>query len=227
MRTAALTARSAYGMGARTLGQAFDEFRRWASPWLITSVLVVAVAGRLFLGGFTLTDLWVVLGFVAAQPFVEWVVHVVMLHWRPTQVGPVTLDLHAAKKHRAHHADPRDPSLVFIPLRVLVVTLVVEIALWWAVMPRLELALTAIATVAAVGLLYEWTHFLVHTDHTPKGRLLGTLRRNHRLHHFRNENYWFTITNPLADHVLGTAPAKDEVEVSPTARDLLGAGETV
>ncbi len=227
MRAPAATARSRYGMNARTVAEAFEEFRRWPSPWIIAAVLVAAVTARVAVGGWTTTDLWVVLGFVAAQPFVEWVTHVVLLHWRPRQVGPVTLDFEAAIKHRAHHADPRDPSLVFIPMKVLVVTLVAEIAIWWAVMPRPALALTALATIGVIGLAYEWVHFLVHTDHAPKTAAFRRVRRNHRLHHFRNEHYWFTITNTVADRVLGTAPEKDEVEPSPTATDLLGLGERV
>jgi hypothetical protein len=227
MRTPAATARSRYGMSARTLGEAFDEFRRWPTPWFIAAVLAVALGARLWLGDWSTSDLWVAAAFLAAQTFVEWVVHVVVLHWRPRRVGPVEIDLYVAAKHRAHHADPRDPGLVFIPMRVLVLTLAAEVALWWAVLPRIELTLTALATLAFIGLTYEWTHFVVHTDHTPQTALLRHLRRNHRLHHFKNENYWFTVTNSVADRVLGTAPDKDAVPTSGTATDLLGAGERV
>ena len=45
-------------------------------------------------------------------------------------------------------------------------------------------------------------------------------RRAHRLHHFRNERYWFGVTMHLADHVLSTYPGKLDVELSPTARTL-------
>ena len=44
--------------------------------------------------------------------------------------------------------------------------------------------------------------------------------RAHRLHHFRNEHYWFGVTMHLADHVLSTYPGKLDVELSPTARTL-------
>lgn len=40
------------------------------------------------------------------------------------------------------------------------------------------------------------------------------------LHHFRNERYWFGITTHLADHVLGTFPAKEAVPVSSTCGTL-------
>ena len=47
-----------------------------------------------------------------------------------------------------------------------------------------------------------------------------SLERAHRLHHYRNENYWMGVTNHLGDHVLGTFPNKDDVPVSPTAKTL-------
>jgi sterol desaturase/sphingolipid hydroxylase (fatty acid hydroxylase superfamily) len=44
--------------------------------------------------------------------------------------------------------------------------------------------------------------------------------RAHRLHHYRNEQYWFGVTMHLADHVLRTYPEKDAVPASATARTL-------
>ena len=44
--------------------------------------------------------------------------------------------------------------------------------------------------------------------------------RNHRLHHFKNEHYWFGVTMLGADRLLRTAPQAEDVERSPTARTL-------
>ncbi|MGV7541001.1 sterol desaturase family protein, partial [Mycobacterium kansasii] len=66
-----------------------------------------------------LVDLWAPLVFVALFPFLEWVIHVFVLHWRPRTVGPITLDTLLARDHRRHHAAPRDVDLVFIPTRAL------------------------------------------------------------------------------------------------------------
>jgi hypothetical protein len=44
--------------------------------------------------------------------------------------------------------------------------------------------------------------------------------RSHRLHHYRNERYWFGVTNPVADHVFGTHPDEDAVPPSRTATTL-------
>jgi hypothetical protein len=66
-------------------------------------------------------------------------------------------------------------------------------------------------------LAYEWIHFLIHSSYKPKRWYYRYVYKAHRLHHFRNENYWFGVTVHLADHVLRTFPEKDAVPVSPTA----------
>ena len=89
---------------------------------------------------------------------------------------------------------------------------------------RKEQARTAGVTglVSGYGMLltYEWTHHLIHSSYRPKGRYYRSIWRSHRLHHYRNEQYWFGVTVNLADHVLRTFPARDEVPASPTARTL-------
>ena len=69
-------------------------------------------------------------------------------------------------------------------------------------------------------LTYEWTHHLIHSSYRPRHRYYRSIWRAHRLHHYRNEHYWFGVTVNLADHVLRTFPARDEVPLSPTARSL-------
>jgi len=76
--------------------------------------------------------------------------------------------------------------------------------------------------VVALGMLltYEWTHPLIHSAYRPRHRYFRSIERAHRLHHFRNEHYWFGVTVNAADHLLGTFPAREDVPLSPTARDL-------
>jgi hypothetical protein len=80
-------------------------------------------------------------------------------------------------------------------------------------------------SVAVLGLLYEWTHYLIHSDYKPRTRAYKAVWRNHRLHHYKNEHYWFTVTTTAtADRLFGTYPDPATVETSPTAKDLHGAG---
>nr|WP_246283587.1 sterol desaturase family protein [Nocardioides perillae] len=167
------------------------------------------------------------MGLVAAFPLIEWVVHVVVLHWRPRRLGPVTVDPLLARKHRAHHADPRDLPLVFIPTGALVVLLPAYAVLLLLAVPATTWALTALVSVYALKLGYEWTHYLVHSDYRPRSRWFRAVWRNHRLHHYKNEHYWFTVTTAgTADRLLGTYPDQASVPTSPTVRSLHAATET-
>ena len=102
-----------------TLAQAWRAFWRHPSPWMIATFLVGSVLGRAVVGGGTPWELAIPAALVALFPAIEWVIHVGILHWRPRRVGPVEVDSLLARKHRDHHADPRDLPLVFIPWQVL------------------------------------------------------------------------------------------------------------
>jgi sterol desaturase/sphingolipid hydroxylase (fatty acid hydroxylase superfamily) len=76
--------------------------------------------------------------------------------------------------------------------------------------------------VAAYAILgaYEWCHFLIHSPYVPRGRYYSAIRRSHRLHHYKNERYWFGVTSNVGDRVIGTYPDPRAVKRSTTARDL-------
>jgi hypothetical protein len=77
-----------------------------------------------------------------------------------------------------------------------------------------------VALYALMG-SYEWTHYLLHSDYRPRSRWYRSVWRNHRLHHYKNEHYWFTVTTAAtADRLFGTYPDPATVPTSPTVRDL-------
>ncbi|WP_067857892.1 sterol desaturase family protein [Nocardia shimofusensis] len=207
-----------------TLREARTEFVHHPSPWLIGITLVVASAARVTVGDWQPTDALVPLLILATFPLVEWVIHVLVLHWRPKRIGPVRLDSELARKHREHHVDPRDIPLIFIPTRSLLVVIAALAAIAVFAFPRLGLGLTFVLTVATLGLCYEWTHFLIHTDYKPRHAPYRAIWRNHRHHHYKNEHFWFTVTSSgTADRLFGTYPDPAKVPTSPTARHLHGA----
>ncbi len=205
-----------------TLADAARLFAKYPSPWMIGAVLVVAAAARIVVGDWQLTDAVVPLAIVAVFPFFEWMIHVFILHWRPKRVGPLTIDPLLSREHRAHHVDPRSIPLIFIPWKSLatwVLPLTIAVAL--LAFPRLGMGLTFLVCIAAAGLVYEWTHYLIHTDYKPKTAVYRAIWRNHRNHHYKNEHYWFTVTSSgTADRVLHTYPDPATVENSPTAKNL-------
>ena len=214
-----MMARKAFG-----LDDAIREFVRHPSPWMIAATLLAALAARITVGSWGVGDLIVPLAMVALFPFFEWVVHVCVLHWRPKQFGSVHIDPLLARKHREHHVAPRRPDLVFIPWQTLLWVLPVAVAVA-VIIGRAE-GLTFLTFLACLGLGYEWTHYLIHTDYKPKSVVYRAVWRNHRQHHFKNERYWFTVTSSgTADRVLGTYPDPATVPNSPTAKNLYSLNE--
>ncbi len=210
-----------------SLADARREFWRHPSPWMITATLVAAVIARILVGDWQWTDAVVPVVMVAVFPFFEWMIHVFILHWRPRKVAGVTIDSLLARKHREHHRNPRDIPLIFIPWKALLWVLPSAVAISLLAFPRLGMGMTYLVFIALMGLGYEWSHYLIHSDYKPKTRIYKAIWRDHRLHHYKNEHYWFTVTTSgTADRVLGTFPKPENVPASPTAKNLHAASPT-
>ena len=208
-----------------TLGGSWRSFWRHPSPYLIGSFLVGSILARAVVGDGAWWELLIPAALIALFPVIEWVIHVCILHWRPRRVAGVPIDSLLARKHREHHADPRDIPLVFIPWQVLCWLLPAYVGVALLAMPSLSDALSLLVSVYGLKFGYEWTHYLVHSDYRPRSRWFRSVWRNHRLHHYKNEHYWFTVTTAgTSDRVLGTYPDPSRVENSPTAKNLHGAG---
>ncbi len=207
---------------ARTLGEAARQFVSFTSPRILIACLVLALAARVVVGDYTWSNLIWFAVVIVVQPFLEWGLHVFVLHAKPLQVAGREFDTVVARDHRAHHADPRDLPLVFIPLRWCGY-LVVSVLVIGLFIPGWPNRTSFYVAAFAMAVVYEWSHYLIHSDHKPRSRAFRHLHTNHRLHHSRNENYWFGITNTCGDRVLRTAPGKSDVPVSPTAKNLHGA----
>jgi hypothetical protein len=204
-----------------TLRDAWREFWKYPSPWVIGATLTVALAARVSVGDWQLTDALVPAAMLVLFPFFEWVVHVFVLHWRPQRIGRLTVDPLLARDHRRHHFDPRNIPLVFIPWKALLSVVPITIGIALLVFPRLGLGLTYLVFITLLGMAYEWTHYLIHSDYKPKTRFYRAIWRNHRQHHYKNEHYWFTVTSAgTADRMMRTYPDVATVETSPTAKNL-------
>ncbi len=204
-----------------SLGRAWRSYWSHPSPFMISAFLIAAVVARVIVGGGSWWELLIPVALVALFPTIEWVIHVLILHWRPRRVGPIKIDSLLARDHRAHHADPRDIPLVFIPWRALVWLLPAYVAVALVAMPTTPSALSLLVAVYGIKFSYEWTHYLVHSDYRPKSRWYRSVWRNHRLHHYKNEHYWFTVTSAgTADRLFGTYPDPASVSTSPTVRSL-------
>lgn len=207
-----------------TLPAAGREFWRHPSPWGISLTLAGALTARIIVGDWQLADAALPVLMVAAFPVFEWIIHVAILHWRPRSVGRFVVDPLLARKHREHHCEPRKVELIFMPWQTLLWVIPTAVGVALVAFPRLGLGLTYLVVLTALGLAYEWTHYLIHTDYKAKSTVYRSVWRNHRRHHFKNEHYWFTVTTSgTADRLLGTYPDQSTVPTSPTAKNLHGA----
>jgi len=183
------------------------------------------VGVRLAMGQWSVWDLVSIAAAWLLQPFVEWLIHVFILHAKPMSIGPWTIDLPPALHHRLHHRDPWDIRHTIMPISALIPGTVVIVGAWLLLMPTLASAVTGLVCSAVMSVAYEWVHFLIHSSYRPRGKLYMHLWRMHRFHHFKNEHYWMGVTRTFADRVLGTNPAPGSVESSKTARNLNGDSE--
>jgi hypothetical protein len=202
-----------------SLGEIARFFAAKPSPLIIGTVFLLAAAARVWIGRWGWWDLGIPAVVIALEPFVEWLVHVFVLHRRPTTIGRWTVDPVTARKHREHHRNPKDLRIVMVPFQALftVAPVAIGLAVWLLDPPQAAMALTA-----GFGMLlwYEWAHFLIHAPYRPKSAWFRRLSRNHVLHHFKNEHYWFGVTTSVGDLVLRTRPDEKAVPPSPTVRTL-------
>lgn len=200
-----------------TLSRAARIFVGTFSARILIPAVLITAGFRLALGGWRWWDLGVGAIILAAQPFTEWIIHVTVLHLKPIRIGSRSIDPLLSRRHRQHHADPKVLDLVLVPRPVIVTSVASNVLIYWLITPSWQLALSGLFVSYAMFLVYEWIHFLIHSSYKPQGWYFRYVYRAHRLHHYRNENYWFGVTVHFADHVLHTFPEKDEVPVSATA----------
>lgn len=212
-----------------TLGDVWRSFIRRPSPPMLGVALLAAVALRVLLGDFGWQDAVMVAGILAVTPPIEWAIHVFVLHAGPLRIAGHELDLLAAQEHRAHHLAPAKLDGVLIPAYgVVVFTLMIAATVYLVSFPihfvlggdRLAYAATGLVMSYGVLASYEWCHYLIHTPYRPHSRYYRSIWRGHRLHHYKNEHYWFGVTSTVGDRVLGTAPEQASVPRSATARTL-------
>jgi hypothetical protein len=216
--------------GVLTLTDCWRDFIHRRTPPLVTGAIAAALAVRIALGHWDWRDAVVAAGVIALTPLAEWAIHVYLLHAKPFRLFAWGIDLLAAREHRAHHEAPAELDGVLIPrYAVLIFIPLIALTVWLVSFPihavlggsdRLAHAATGLLISYAILAAYEWCHFLIHTPYRPKGRYYRSIWRGHRLHHYKNEHYWFGVTSTVGDHILHTAPDHADVPKSNTARTL-------
>lgn len=177
--------------------------------------VTVACGLRLYLGQWRLLDLLVLGLALLAFPIVEYVLHRVLLHnWPASWPEPLSVLV-----HKVHHRDPwhmeraQNPGIAMIGYAV-------GLPIVWFPWLPLPQGMTGVAASWLVLFLYEAVHLLIHTSYKPRSLWFRRLWRNHRLHHFKSEHYWFSVAAYGVDQALWTDPPPQHIATSPTCLSL-------
>lgn len=148
----------------------------------------------------------------------EYLTHRFLFHMAPPKSPFLRCLIH--RLHYDHHESPNDLHLLFLPMWYSIPQLILfGVAAWWVTGALTAGAAFALGSVTLL-LYYEWTHFVAHRPIIPLTPWGRWMKKYHLWHHFKNEHYWFGVTNPSLDMVLGTYRDVGGVEKSATARKL-------
>ncbi len=199
----------------RDAATAVRTFLRFPSPQMLLALSTLLLAARVYVGQWSWWDALVVLALVAYWPVNEWLIHVFMLHYKPRRIRGRRVDFLLPQTHRQHHADPWNMELIFIPLHIFVGGVPVYLGLGYLGLSH-PVLLSFVTAHAVLALHYEWCHYLAHIPWCPNIAHYQKRVREHRYHHFRNENYWWGVSMGSGDRWLRTAPDPEKVGRSGT-----------
>ena len=204
----------------KTLKGAIAIFCTGGSPRLLLLQFLVAVALRVYVGNIQLIDIFLSVGIFCYWPLQEWFLHKTVLHAKPKTIMGIKWDTPMGYVHRYHHRHPWILETIFVPTTTILMLMPIHAGAWYIITPNFAVALTGITIFTLCALFYEWIHFFSHIPYIPENKWLQRVQRNHRAHHFKNEQYWYAFTVPSLDSLFGTGPDPKNTERSETCKTL-------
>ncbi|MGB0920965.1 MAG: sterol desaturase family protein [Alphaproteobacteria bacterium] len=199
---------------------AFAVFFSHPSSIILTALVIVFSTLRLLAGDFAAWELLGPIAIIGLWPFLEWAIHVFILHYKPFSIAGRKIDFKLPQTHRDHHKEPWDVPQIFIPLHVYPLTLPL-LLVNYLVFPA-PILHGVFAFFFLMALNYEWSHYLAHIKWVPPLEYYRRRVREHRWHHFHNENQWWGVSMGLADRIFSTNPDPAEAGRSSTVKDISG-----
>lgn len=191
----------------------------------------VMVMSILFLISFSFTvphlhsiGIWlaIVIGMVGYSVS-EYTTHRFLFHVKPPK-NAFLLKM-VKRLHYDHHSEPNNLHLLFLPLWYSLPNLLIASGIIFYFTSSLVFTNAVISGVMIFFLYYEWVHYIAHRPFQPFSPWGRWIKKVHLWHHFKNENYWYGVTNPVYDVIMGTFKDQSKVEQSKTARNLEERGE--
>jgi hypothetical protein len=190
-------------------------FLHGSNTLLLLAVLTIAA---LAIAGAAPLYPWWVVGGVALFYLSEYGWHRFIFHAPPSNLP--WLRRMQNRLHYDHHVEPSRLDLLFLPAWFLVPNLSITFLIAWALLGDWQWALSLIMG-AMLGLFhYEWVHYIAHTPYRPYTRFGRWMKKYHLWHHFKNEHFWYGVSNPVLDVVHRTYRQPEAVARSTTVREL-------
>ena len=200
---------------ARLFNNTFLESLSKTRPWVIYSIYIPVSSYMLYYSyrelGFSFQFVvGLFLAALVAWSLFEYFAHRFLFHYEPdTEFGKRIVYIF----HGNHHEYPRDKMRLFMPP----IPSVIFASVLFSIIYGISLLITGSGNYAfaffpgfIVGyLLYVSMHYAIHAFPPPKG--MKALWRNHHLHHYKDPEKGFGVSNTLWDHIFRTIPEKEEV----------------
>ena len=148
----------------------------------------------------------------------EYTTHRFLFHAKPSQIGWLLKLQH--RLHYDHHIDPPKLELLFLPLWFVIPVVALYYALYAAITHNPALALSLVFGSACALTYYEWVHYVAHVPFVPVTPFGKYIKKYHLWHHFKNEHFWFGVTNPSMDYLGNTYRDVEGVPRSTTVREI-------
>lgn len=157
---------------------------------------------------------------MAGYALSEYMIHRFLFHMKPPK-RPLLLAM-LRRLHYDHHVDPNELKLLFLPVWYSLPLMAGAALIAYGVTRDTVLTAAFMTGVISFLLYYEWTHYAAHRPVKPLTPWGRWMKKIHLWHHYKSEHYWYGVTNPLFDVLLGTFRDEQQVEKSETARNLEG-----
>ena len=190
----------------RTKRHTLAFFVQQGSPRILMLLSVLFITTRAVLGVWRAADAVMALVIPALWHVQERFLHEYLLHSGARRVLSRRLLRRVSEHHRRHHLDPWRTRTMFIQTSAYLYNVPIVFGIILAITRDIRLTLTGSFAYFFTLLCFEWVHCLIHTPYVPRSNWYRRRWWNHRLHHFRDSRYWFGITSPMWDGVLGTKP---------------------
>lgn len=192
-----------YHLDRMSLGELVAAYFQYSAIQAYLALMAISAMLALQMDASMIVLILAVMLSLLAYPLVWYLLHRFVLHGRFLYRSPRTAALWK-RIHYDHHQDPNDLRVLFGALHTTLPTIAVVTLPLGALIGGSAGAAAAFAAGLATTLFYEFCHCVQHLHYQPRSRFLRRIKRLHLMHHFRNENGNYGITNFFWDRVTGT-----------------------